>query len=241
MHSLYLSPCLFKIATFKNKTMEDLLKIAFAELGTEEMQGSEHNPEILKYAKETGISGITSDEIPWCSTFVNWVAWKAGLQYSGKPNARSWLNVGTRVTAPEPGDIVVFWRESPESWKGHVGIFLGISHDKKRVYCLGGNQGNRVSVSAYRLNTVLAYQRLVPANKFEIPDPVLQIGSRGQSVVALQNALKLLNIDVGTSDGAFGPKTEAGVKELQTRLPNLAIDGIYNEVTRDLLESLFQA
>jgi uncharacterized protein (TIGR02594 family) len=221
--------------------METLLKIAFSQLGTEEISGDQHNPEILKYAKETGITGITSDEIPWCSTFVNWVAWKAGLKYSGKPNARSWLNTGTRVTAPEPGDVVVFWRESPESWKGHVGFYLGISHDKKRVYCLGGNQGNRVSVSAYRMNTVLAYQRLAPAASLEIPEPVLQTGSRGTAVVALQDALKLLNIDVGTSDGAFGPKTEAGVKELQTRKPNLAIDGIYNSETRDLLESLFQA
>lgn len=125
--------------------------------------------------------------------------------------------------------------------KGHVAIFLGISIDKKRVYCLGGNQGNRVSVSAYRLNTVLSYQRLATEDKLVIPDPTLQIGSRGKNVVALQDALKLLSINVGTSDGAFGPKTAAGIKELQTRKPNLEINGIYNAETRDLLESLFQA
>lgn len=221
--------------------MEKLLKIAFNELGNEEIPGNQHNPEILKYATETGIKGITNDEIPWCSTFINWVARKAGLQYSGKANARSWLNVGTRVTTPEPGDIVVFWRESPESWKGHVAIYLGVSTDKKRVYCLGGNQGNRVSVSAYRFNTVLAFQRLAPVNHIVVPEPPLQMGSRGHAVVALQNALKLLNIDIGTSDGAFGPKTESGVKELQTQMPNLAINGVYNEATRDLLESLLQA
>lgn len=221
--------------------MEQLLKIAFNELGTEEISGDEHNPEVLKYAKDTKIKGITSDEIPWCSNFVNWVAWKSGLQYSGKPNARSWLNIGKKVTSPEPGDVVVFWRESPESWKGHVGIFLGMSPDRKRVYCLGGNQGNRVSVSAYRINTVLSYQRLVPVKKLRIPEPLLQNGSRGEQVVALQDALKLLNIDVGTSDGAFGSKTETGVKELQTRKPNLPIDGIYNDESRNLLESLFQA
>ncbi len=103
--------------------MENLLKIAFNELGIEEIAGDQHNPEILKYAEETRIKGITSDEIAWCSTFVNWVAQKAGLQISGKANARSWLNVGTKVTLPEPGDVVVFWRESPESWKGHV-VFI---------------------------------------------------------------------------------------------------------------------
>lgn len=221
--------------------MEQLLKIAFNELGTEEIVGNENNPEVLKYAIDTGIKGITNDEIAWCSTFVNWVAWKAGLQFSGKANARSWLNVGTKTSSPEPGDIVVFWRESPQSWKGHVGIFLGVSTDKKRVYCLGGNQGNRVSVSAYRLNTVLSYQRLATVKKLVIPDPILKLGNKGVNVVALQDALKLLNINVGTSDGDFGKKTESGIKELQTRKPNLAIDGIYNAETRDLLESLFQA
>lgn len=221
--------------------MEQLLKIAFNELGTEEIVGEQNNPEVLKYARETGISGITSDEIAWCSTFINWVAMKAGLQYTKKANARSWLNVGQKVNSPEPGDIVVFWRESPQSWKGHVAIFLGISPDRKRVYCLGGNQGNRVSVSAYRINTVLSYQRLAPGKKLLIPEPVLQIGSKGKQVVALQDSLKLLQINVGTSDGDFGPKTATGVKELQTRKPNLEINGIYNEETRDLLESLFQA
>ena len=78
--------------------METLLKIAINELGTEEIVGNEHNPEVLKYANDTDIKGITSDEIPWCSTFVNWVAMKAGLQYSKKANARSWLNVGKKVT-----------------------------------------------------------------------------------------------------------------------------------------------
>jgi uncharacterized protein (TIGR02594 family) len=221
--------------------MEQLLKIAFNELGTEEIAGDKHNPEVLKYAKDTKIAGITTDEIAWCSTFVNWVAFKAGLQISGKANARSWLNVGTKVTVPEPGDVVVYWRDSPQSWKGHVGFFLGFSFDKKRVYTLGGNQGNRVSVSAYRLENVLSYQRLAPSKQLIVPDPVLRRGSAGPSVVALQNALKLLSINVGTSDGDFGKKTEDGIKELQTRKPNLTIDGVYNAETRDLLESLLQA
>ena len=221
--------------------MEQLLKIAFSELGTEEFVGDQHNPEVLKYAKDTKISGVTTDEIAWCSTFVNWVAWKAGLQMSGKANARSWLTVGTKVAVPEPGDVVVYWRDSPQSWKGHVGFFLGFSIDKKRIYTLGGNQGNRVSVSAYRVDNVLSYQRLAPSKQVVVPDPVLKRNDKGPAVVALQNALKLLSINVGTSDGDYGKKTEDGIKELQTRKPNLTIDGVYNEATRDLLESLLQA
>lgn len=221
--------------------MEDLLKIAFNELGTEEIVGDADNPEVVKYATETGIPNIDNDEIAWCSTFANWVAMKAGLEHSKKANARSWLSIGKKVTEPEPGDVVVFWRESIDSWKGHVGFFLGFSADKERVYCLGGNQGNRVSVSAYRAEQVLSFQRLAETENTTIPDPTLQRGSKGKPVVALQDALKRQNINVGTSDGAFGPKTEEGVKKLQTLKPNLEVNGIYNAETRDLLESLFQA
>ncbi len=43
-----------------------------------------------------------------------------------RSNSKKWLNLG--VDAPlekaKPGDIVIFWRESPESWKGHVTLFL---------------------------------------------------------------------------------------------------------------------
>ena len=119
--------------------MNHLLKIAFTEIGQQEVSGVNHNQRILDYASESGISGISTDEVPWCSTFVNWVAYKAGLSRTNKANARSWLLVGQNVNdAPEPGDIVVFWRESPESWKGHVGLFVGYSQNLSRVYCLGG-------------------------------------------------------------------------------------------------------
>lgn len=165
---------------------------------------------------------------------------KSGLQKSGKPNARSWLNIGTKTNHPEPGDVVVFWRTSPQSWQGHVAFFLGFSDDKTRVFVIGGNQGNRVSVSAYRTETVLAYQRLKEQQQLIVPVPILKRGDRGTAVVHLQNALKTAHINAGLSDGDFGPTTEKAVKELQTREQGLKIDGIYNAKTRDLLESLLQ-
>lgn len=220
--------------------MNEILKIAFDQLGVEEIPGANHNPQIVKYATETNISGITDDEVPWCSSFVNWCALKAGLQYSGKPNARSWLNVGTKTLHPEPGDVVVFWRGNPQSWEGHVALFLGFSDDLTRVFVIGGNQGNRVSVSAYRKETVLAFQRLTEVQQIIVPSPVLKKGDKGVAVVQLQNALKAIHIEAGLSDGSFGPTTEKAVKELQTRQQGLTIDGIYNEKTRDLLESLLQ-
>ena len=98
------------------------------------------------------------DETAWCSAFVNWVAKTSGYEYSGKLNARSWLNVGESMVKPDIGDVVVFWRESPESWKGHVAFF--IKETKGYVYVLGGNQGNKVCIQAYPKNRVLDYKKL---------------------------------------------------------------------------------
>lgn len=216
--------------------MDKLFQIAIAELGQKETPGPKHNQRIIEYAHETGYEWINDDETPWCSIFMNWVAKKAGLKSSGQLNARSWLTVGRNVdNVPEPGDVVVFWRGSKDSWQGHVGIFFGFSKDGSRVYCLGGNQGNQVSISGYAKDTVLGFRRLASSDMINPPDKVLKVGDKGDEVKALQNALKAAGIDCGTSDGDYGPKTENAVKQLQSMKTNLKIDGVYNSLTRDFL------
>ena len=98
------------------------------------------------------------DETAWCSAFVNWVAKTAGHEYTGKLTARSWLSVGESTNSPSPGDVVVLWRESPNSWKGHVGFF--IKETNRFVYLLGGNQRNSVCIKAYSKNRILDFKRL---------------------------------------------------------------------------------
>lgn len=217
----------------------DLVKIAASQLCIKEVKGVKHNDKIVSYAKETGIKSITTDEIPWCSTFINWCAKKAGLPMSGKANARSWTKIGTRTNVPETGDIVVFWRESKLSWKGHVAIFLGFNHNGKRVICLGGNQGNAVSIMDYDVEKVLGYRRLHKVIKFTIPDPILKKGSKGQKVIDLQMLLNHLDYNCGDCDGDFGLKTETSIKLLQAN-NNLPITGIYQTKTKTCIESLMQ-
>lgn len=219
--------------------MKDILQVATSQLGVAEIKGAADNETIVKYATETGISGISDDETPWCSTFVSWCAKEAGLPFSRKANARSWLSFGQNTSSPEPGDVVVFWRESPESWKGHVGFYLGHSSNIQRVYCLGGNQGNKVSISAYSAATVLGFRRLKRSFVNEIPQPVLKRGSKGTEVVKLQNALKQLDYNVGTSDGDFGPNTETQLRRFQSN-NRLIIDGIYGSGSQTMLISLLQ-
>lgn len=136
------------------------LEVALAELtrGVAEVPGPANNPRIGEYLLLVGEA--PDDATPWCSAFVNWCHRQAGLQGTGKANARSWLHWGTPTGAPTLGDVVVFWRGSRVSWEGHVAFYLGESGGT--VIVVGGNQGNRVSVTAYSKEQVLGYRRAGP-------------------------------------------------------------------------------
>lgn len=136
-----------------------LLERACQEIGVKEVPGSQHAPEILKYLELAGFDTLfNDDETPWCSTFMNAMCAVLCLERSGKPNARSWLEVGERTHDPKPGDVVIFWRGSQNSWKGHVGVFM--SKRNGLVYTLGGNQSNMVNVAPYSEDRVLGYRKL---------------------------------------------------------------------------------
>ncbi len=218
----------------------NILKKAASELGTKEIKGTEDNPQIVKYAKETGITGINNDEIAWCSTFINWCAKKSELPFTGKANARSWLSIGTIPQHPEPGDIVIFWRESIHSWKGHVGIFMGYNHDASRLFCLGGNQSDTVSITDYDIKKVLGFRRLSKIQKMRVPKPTLKEGSKGAEVIKLQLILNHLNYNCGDTDGDFGQKTFNALKMLQAN-NQITINGIYNNKSKNCIESLLQS
>lgn len=136
-----------------------VVKIAFSQYGVKEINGAKDNPSIVKYFNEIGFDGEKlKDETAWCSAFANWVCLKAGVERSNKLNARSWLKIGEPTTTPSLGDMVVFWRESPKSWKGHIAFFIRETEDF--VYVLGGNQANQVKISTYPKERLLGYRKL---------------------------------------------------------------------------------
>jgi len=218
--------------------MKNLLEVAINEFGVKEIKGPQHNDRIVKYAQESNLTWITDDETPWCSTFMNWVALQAGLSNSKSAAARSWLKIGFEVATPEPGDVVVFWRENIHSHKGHVGIYMGFSKDHTRVYVLGGNQGDAVSISAYPTERVLSFRRLTNKASVGLPNSPIRKGARGNNVKKIQDALKLLGFNPGTSDGIFGNKTANAIKELQASNINLKVTGIYTKDTKKFMEEL---
>jgi len=120
----------------------------------------------MKFFHETGRKWVKDDGVSWCDAFVDWCALMAGSAPTPGLNARAWLDAGEKVVEPKQGDIVILWRESKDSWKGHVGFF--IKENDKMVWILGGNQTGQVRISAYRKNRVLGYRRLRKVEKNKV-------------------------------------------------------------------------
>lgn len=148
------------------KNREKVYNLAYDIVGIKEISGEIHNSKIVEmYRLVTG--KIFGDETPWCAAFVGYCLIKCGLESTGKLNARSYLKYGMQISDSfEPrrilqfaqaGDIITLWRDSPESWKGHVGFYSG--HDDEYVYVLGGNQNNEVSIKSYPIYRILDIRR----------------------------------------------------------------------------------
>lgn len=132
------------------------LRLALSSLGLSEISGSQHNPLILQWWKAIR-APFTDDETPWCAAFVGGVLEHCGLRSTRSAAARSYQNWGTKLDGPCVGAVVVFWRGSPNSAKGHVGFVVG--RDKfNNLLVLGGNQGNKVSIKAFPYGRVIGYR-----------------------------------------------------------------------------------
>lgn len=135
------------------------MKIATKYKGQKEIKGNRDNPVIMSFFAKSGHPNIAHDETPWCSAFVGAVMHEYGVKGTNALNARSWLkwDIGKKVRKPRYGDIVIFWRGSKSSWKGHVAFFE--KEDERFVWCLGGNQGDQVKRARYAKSRVLGYVR----------------------------------------------------------------------------------
>lgn len=130
------------------------LEIAKGEEGVCEKRGCE-NQRIIEYHDATTLHA-KEDEIPWCSSFVNWCMEKAGITPTGSAAARSWLNWGKKLDTPFPGCVCVIRQkqsghdQATGSASGyHVAFWLG--EENGRVKLLGGNQSDQVKVSTFGL------------------------------------------------------------------------------------------
>lgn len=116
----------------------------------------------------TGGQNLDPATTAWCAAFVNATLAQSGQQGTGKLNARSYLDWGQAVDAPQQGDVAVFSRGDPNGWQGHVGFFDGYNSDGT-IRVLGGNQGDSVSISSYNPSSLLGFRRGSDGNALSRP------------------------------------------------------------------------
>lgn len=142
------------------------LMIARRFLGMTEAPGALNNPAIVAMLQLTAQWAV-QDSVPWCSGFVNFVAWILDLPRSKSLAARSWLLVGEPITLEkaEPGDVVVLKRgggdqPGPEvlDAPGHVGFL--VDHTGGMLRVLGGNQSDSVTIDVFPASRLLGIRRL---------------------------------------------------------------------------------
>ena len=139
------------------------LDIALREIDVAEFRGADkHNSRIIEYHHTTDLKA-TSDEVPWCSSYVNWCMQMALVPRTKSAAARSWLAWGVPMARPATGAVAVLTRGTgpqpgPEviDAPGHVGFYLGYA-GLGRILVLGGNQGDTVSIELYPITRVLGY------------------------------------------------------------------------------------
>jgi peptidoglycan hydrolase-like protein with peptidoglycan-binding domain len=144
------------------------LAIAVQELnaGHGEEGGNNRGPHIRKY-----LNGIVDEGNDWCAGFVSWCFSQSGaMPFDYTVGARDVLRqlrargfgvTPTDADPPQPGDIIVWWREAPTAWQGHVGFVL--SYRGGVLSTIEGNKTPKVGKFSYtfgKIDRLLGFARV---------------------------------------------------------------------------------
>jgi uncharacterized protein (TIGR02594 family) len=131
------------------------LAAAWAEFGVREIPGKDDSAEILRYFRDVGDANADTEATPWCAAFTGAMLKRGGHVGTGSLLARSYLDWGISLEEPRLGAIAVLSRGNDPT-TGHVGFVLGDAADK--LYLLGGNQGDAVTVAAFDKARLLGFR-----------------------------------------------------------------------------------
>lgn len=132
--------------------------------GVAEIKGPHHNPAILDLldiadGKKDGrtLQGIHDDETPWCASFVSAVLELDGIPSARSAWARSYLNWGVDLVPLGGAAVDAIAVLSRGDKSGHVAFVVG--RDRAGNLLLrGGNQSDKVKVSAFDPQRVIGYR-----------------------------------------------------------------------------------
>lgn len=95
-----------------------------------------------------------------CSGFVSYVLTNSGLCNTGRLGAQGLYNISTRVSDPQPGDLVFFVGTYDTAGISHVGFYVGLDDvgNPMFLHCGDPIQYARLNTS-YRQQHFYAYGR----------------------------------------------------------------------------------
>jgi hypothetical protein len=147
------------------------LAAAIGELkaGAGEVGGNNCGPWVKKYLMPAGLP----EGNPWCASLVSWCYLQAGggdkraMPFAYCPGARNllaefktkgWAYGPLSGYPPQPGDIIVWWREKLSGWLGHVGFVHQVKDGM--LYTIEGNKSPKVQGFSYvfsRMDKLLGF------------------------------------------------------------------------------------
>jgi len=177
---------------------------AWGELGVHEVPGHRHSRRVLSFFRDADRGDIKKDEVPWCAAFVGACLERAGQEATGSLLARSYLDWGKGLEAPRFGAVAVLTRgANPRA--GHVGFWVGETADK--VFLLGGNQSDAVTVSGYAKSRLLGFRWPSAGTGRRVPEPAQEAASAQASETARFRAAlaHVLEMEGGFTDDPDDP------------------------------------
>ena len=169
------------------------LQAAWAEFGVREIPGKEDAPEILRYFRDAGDMNVETEATPWCAAFLGAMLKRAGYAGTGSLLARSYLDWGDRLDDARFGAVAVLSRgDDPNA--GHVGFLLSDTNGK--LYLLGGNQGDAVTVASFDKARLLGLRW---------PKENVEAASKGDDAIFSRALAHVLEMEGGFSNDPYDP------------------------------------
>lgn len=246
----------------KTEAINKLLSVARAEIGYRE--GANNYTKFAADPLITKLYGWNVQNQPWCCTFVNWCFLTAfgydlgsRLTYGGTAacsnSANLFKNNGAFTNTPEVGDQAFFFSGGGINHTGIVSEVNGFA-----IKTIEGNYSDKVSVVTHNVmgNEVAGFGRpnwSLVSNVSQTENPVEQKDTSVDQVnhawkpstlhmsnayssdcVVLQALLNAHHFACGSTDGFYGPKTQAAVNAAQKYF-GLTVDGVCGPKTWEKL------
>lgn len=122
-------------------------------VGLKEVPGPTHNPTIVQWGKDAGITWWNNDEDAWCAVAVNGALVNTGYPSTKSALARSFVNYGRKLNKVKAGAIVVFPRGSNPTY-GHVGVVSEVLSNGM-IKIVSGNVSNMQKISTRYVSEIL--------------------------------------------------------------------------------------